>query len=293
MKSTLANLLLVLAFCTITVPVSTSAATKKSADLEAAIADRTRNADNAARDIYRHPYETLTFWGLKPNMTVIEIAPGGAYWTEILAPYAKATGGHYIGQMPDETNPKIPEAARKNITMFKARYADEAKFGKVAWVDWQPGTGRPLGRPNSADMVICARYMHDYMWTKGAVESVLKDVYAVLKPGGILAIEQHRADPRKQVQDAHDGYINTDFMIAALTEAGFRLDAKSEVNANPKDTKDYPLGVWTLPPTSARTKPPYMLEWFGRPSESLLKDPAFYKAIGESDRMTLRFRTPV
>ena len=127
------------------------------------------------------------------------------------------------------------------------------------------------------------------MWFPGQLDKVLKDFHAVLKPGGILAVEDHRADPRKQVTDAHDGYVNTAFLVAAVEKAGFKLEASSEINANPKDTKDYPLGVWTLPPTNATTKQPYMLGWPGMNPDAKLESEK-YKAIGESDRMTLRFR---
>ena len=268
-----------------------AAETKYDAVLKAAVADKARSPENTARDMYRRPYEALTFWGLKPGMTVIELDPASGYWTEILAPYAHASGGHYVAQMPDETGPKMSEQRKKSITAFKGRFADEAKFGKVTWVDYQESGTRPLGPPASADMIISARNMHDYMWEKGQLEKVLKDMYTVLKPGGILAVEDHRADPRPQVQDARDGYVNTAYMVAAVEKAGFKLEASSEIYANPKDTKDYPLGVWALPPTNATKRLGYMLDWPGlRPDAKL--EPEKYKAIGESDRMTLRFRKP-
>lgn len=257
--------------------------------LKAAIADRARSAENVPRDAYRHPYQTLTFWGLKPGLNVIEIEPGGGYWTEILAPYAKATGGQYGTTIPDLSNPKVSDAARKYVADFKARFAAEDKFGKVQWIAMS-GEESPLGPPSSADMVITARNIHDWMWTPGELDKVLAGFHAVLKSGGILAVEDHRADPRPQVIDAHDGYVNTKFLVDAVEKAGFKLEAVSEINANPKDTKDYPFGVWTLPPTNARKTPPYLQTWPGRPADSALLDPAKYQAIGESDRMTLRFR---
>jgi predicted methyltransferase len=276
---------------------ATSATVARAADtsvdeaLKAAIADSSRTGENVPRDVYRHPYQTLTFWGLKPGLKVIEIEPGGGYWTEILAPYAKATGGQYGTTIPDLSNPKIPAAARKYVTDFKARFAAEDKFGKVQWIAMSSEES-PLGPPGSADMVITARNIHDWMWTQGQLEKVLAGFYAVLKPGGILAVEDHRADPRPQVIDAHDGYVNTKFLVDAVEKAGFKLEAASEINANPKDTKDYPFGVWTLPPTNARKAPGYMETWPGRPADSTLLEPAKYQAIGESDRMTLRFRKP-
>jgi predicted methyltransferase len=265
------------------------AAEPTHAKLRAAIADGFRLPEHVARDPHRHPYETLAFWGLKPGLSVLEIAPGTGYWNEILAPYAKATGGQYAATMPDETRADFPADARPRIVAYKGRYADAAKFGKVVWSDWSPSRTTPLAPANSVDMVITARNIHDFMWFPGQTEKALKDFHAVLKPGGILAIEEHRADPRKQVTDARDGYVNTDFLVAAVEKAGFKLDAASEINANPKDTKDYPLGVWALPPTNATTRLPFMLDWPGLKPDGKL-EPEKYKAIGESDRMTLRFR---
>jgi len=222
-----------------------------------------RMADNKARDAFRHPMETLTFWGLKPGMTVLEILPGDSgYWTEIVAPYLKFTSGHYIatGKMP-------------------TRFGDEAIFGKTEWVNTL-GRG-PLTPPGVADLVIVSRNIHDFMWTPGLNDRLLKDFNASLKPGGILAVEEHRADPRPQVKEARDGYVETKVLIADVERAGFKLQAQSEINANPKDTKDHPFGVWTLPPTRRSAQPP-------APDDPKF-DHAKYDAIGESDRMTLRF----
>ena len=231
--------------------------------LTAAINGKQRMPDNKARDPFRHPAETLSFWGLKPGMTVLEILPGdSAYWTEILGPYLKATGGRYIatGKMPE-------------------RIGDEAIFGKTEWVNTL-GRG-PIVPAGTVDLVIVARNIHDFMWTPGLNERLLKDFQATLKPGGLMGVEEHRADPRPQVKEARDGYVETKVLIADVEKAGFKLQAASEVNANPKDTKDHPFGVWTLPPTRRSAQPP-------APA-----DPAFnhakYDAIGESDRMTLRF----
>lgn len=266
--------------------VMTAQAAELPADaaLKKAVADPARGPAHTARDIYRHPYESLAFWGVKPGLTVIEIAPGAGYWTEILAPYAKATGGRYIATVGDTSNPKMSEASRKFFTDFKARFAPY----DAQWVVSGEGGG-PLGAPNSADIVITARNIHDFMWEPGLLDKTLAEFRAVLKPGGILAIEDHRADPRAQVTNAHDGYVSTAVMVAAVEKAGFKLDASSEINANPKDTKDYPFGVWSLPPTNATQVLGFMKPWPGR-GEGAPLDPAKAKAIGESDRMTLRFR---
>jgi predicted methyltransferase len=237
--------------------------------LTTAVASSHRPAGDKARDGARHPAASLEFWGLKPGQTVIEIAPGGGYWSEILAPYAKQTHGHYIAAMGKEGQ-KLPD-----------RFADAKTYGDIKYTVFGNKSG-PLGPAGSADLVLTARNIHDWMWTPGYAEKGVKDFYAVLKPGGILAVEDHRADPRPQKGDARDGYVATANIVKMAKDAGFVLEASSEINANPKDTKDHPFGVWTLPPT--------------RRSAEQGDNPKFdhtkYDAIGESDRMTLRFRKP-
>jgi predicted methyltransferase len=249
------------------------------AALAAAIAGPQRAPENVARDGARHPGETLTFWGLKPKLTVIELSPGGGYWTEILAPYAKATGGIYVATAADLDNPKLSEGAKKGRANFEAKYGDQAKYGPIRYVNFGPVSG-PLGSPGSADLVITARNIHNWM-VQGSLDKVLKDAHAVLKPGGVLAVEEHRSDPKPELQGVSNGYVSTATVIAAAEKAGFKLAAKSEVNANPKDTKDHPFGVWTLPPSRWTT------------ANGQGSDPKFdrtkFDAIGESDRMTLRF----
>jgi predicted methyltransferase len=230
------------------------------------VAGPQRSADNRRRDPFRHPVESLTFWGLAPGMTVIEIEPSGGYWTEILAPYLLATRGRYIGAVSGEG------------AAFKARYADPALWGRIEVVP----LGGPLTAPGTADLVLTARNFHNWMWQPGQVAAYLASFHAALKPRAILAVEEHRADPRPQIDDAHDGYVATAYLTKAVERAGFRLDARSEINANPRDTKDYPFGVWTLPPTRRNHAR-------GQPTPAGF-DPGKYEAIGESDRMTLRFR---
>jgi predicted methyltransferase len=235
--------------------------------LAAAVASPSRSPKNVARDPWRHPQATLEFWGLRPGMTVVEIDPSGGYWTEILAPYLKATGGHYIG------------AVAGDPAGFKAKFADPAIWGDIAVVPFGVG---PLAAPGTADMVITARNIHDWMWTPGKLDAALSDFHAALTPGGILALEEHRADPRPMNPEARDGYVATAWLVDAVDKGGFALAAKSEINANPKDDKNHPFGVWTLPPTlraHAKDQPV--------PADY---DAAKYVAIGESDRMTLRFK---
>ena len=239
--------------------------------LAAAVASPVRTPANVARDIYRHPRESLSFWGLKPGDTILEIWPGGGYWTEMLAPYAKATGGKYIAALQSPSRP------------LPAKFADKAVYGDIATTVFDDKSG-PLLPAGKADFLLTARNIHDWMATPGMPEKAFADFYAALKPGGILAVEQHRADPRPMKKDASDGYMSTAYVVKLAQGAGFRLEGQSEINANPKDTKDHPFGVWTLPPT--RESAPG-----GQPP-----NPAFdhtkYDAIGESDRMTLRFRKP-
>jgi predicted methyltransferase len=239
--------------------------------LTAAAGSSHRPAGDTARDGARHPVASLGFWGLKPGQTVIEIAPGGGYWSEILAPYAKQTHGHYIAAM-GKADQKLP-----------ARFADAGSYGDIKYTVFNATSGA-LGPAGSADLVLTARNIHDWMWTPGYAEKGMKDFYAVLKPGGILAVEDHRADPRPQIGDARDGYVATANIVKMAKAAGFVLEASSEINANPKDTKDHLFGVWTLPPTR-RSAPD------GQPDNPNF-DHRKYDAIGESDRMTLRFRKP-
>jgi predicted methyltransferase len=248
-------------------PLMADAAWAADAALSAAVAPAHRDAGSVARDKARHPAQSLEFWGLKPGMTVIEISPGGGYWSEILAPYAKATHGHYIAAMGN-ANQKLP-----------AKFANAATYGAVGYTVFSNSSGPMTG---NADLVLTARNVHNWMG-QGFDAKAFRDFYAALKPGGILAVEEHRSDPRPMAAKANDGYVSTQHVIDLATAAGFRLEAHSEINANPKDSKDHPFGVWTLPPSR-------------NSSASGQPDPKFnhakYDAIGESDRMTLRFRKP-
>ena len=242
-----------------------------------------RGDEAKARDRYRHPVESLTFWGLKPGMAILEIQPGGAsWWTEILAPYAKRTGGSFYVTGADLDNPDLPAAARKSREEFEARYgAKPDLYGKIGVVNWG-AKSKPLPK-ESYDFILTARSVHGWMRTPGMVEKTFKEFHDALKPGGILAVEQHRANPGPQDPKAESGYVTEAYVIEQAEKAGFKLAAKSEINANPKDTKDHPFGVWTLPPALRSTA-------YGSQTD---KDPNFdhskYEAIGESDRMTLKF----
>lgn len=253
------------------------------AQLKAAVASPDRGAENRVRDRSRHPAETLSFWGLKPKQTVIEVSPGGGYWTEILAPYAKATGGTYVAGVTDVDNPRTSEGAKRALETFKANYANAGKYGVIRYTGFGVAS-KPLGSPGSADLVITARNIHNFTYQAGMLDKAMNDFFAVLKPDGVLGVEEHRADPRAEVPGITDGYVSKATVVAAAEKAGFKLAASSEINANPKDTKDHPFGVWTLPPVR-RSAPA------GQPANPDFNR-AKYDAIGESDRMTLRFVKP-
>ena len=236
-----------------------------------------------ARDKWRHPEESLYFWGLRPGQTVIDVNPGGGYWTNIIAPFLAETGGHYIAATGDLNDPKISDEDRRERASIEAKYMSDARvYGDVKLAGFGPVSG-PLAPPDSVDLVLVSRETHNWVRPQGFMQKALGDFYAALKPGGVLAIEDHRApegaDPAKG-----DGYIPESYMIDQATKAGFKLVAKSEINANPKDTKDHPFGVWTLPPT--RQSAPD-----GQPPNPGF-DHSKYDAIGESDRMTLKFVKP-
>jgi predicted methyltransferase len=259
--------------------VNLAAGAKNDAQIEKAVAGDWRSADNKSRDVYRHPAEALSFWGLKPGMAILELQPGGGWWTEILAPYARLTKGEFYATAADLGDPALSDNARKGRADFEAKYANAAVYGKVNLVNWG-AKAAPLPA-NKFDFVLAARVFHG--WMNGNTQDAnLAKIFASLKPGGILAIEQHRGNPG--AEPVKDGYVTEQAVIDAATKAGFKLEGKSEVNANPKDTKDHPFGVWTLPPTRQSSEN-------GKPVDPSF-DRAKYDAIGESDRMTLKFSKP-
>jgi predicted methyltransferase len=267
-------------------PAAAETAPAAEDPLAAAINSDSRSAEDKSRDQYRHPQEALAFWGLQPGMTILEVQPGGGWWTEILAPYAHATGGKYYATAADLDNPELSEGARKGRADFEARLAAKsATHGQVQLVNFGPKS-KPLPE-NTFDFALSARSVHGWMGN-GLTDKILKDLYGALKPGGILAIEQHRANPGEQDPKAASGYVTEAYVIEQAQKAGFELVERSEINANAADTKDHPFGVWTLPPTK-RTRP-YSE---GPDAHDLKFDRTKYDAIGESDRMTLKFRKPV
>ncbi|MGV6800706.1 MAG: class I SAM-dependent methyltransferase [bacterium] len=248
------------------------------------IAGAHRSDKDQTRDKARHPQATLEFFGLEPAMTVVEAFPGGGWYTQIIAPYIMQGAGTYYaaGFDPDSSSERV----QKYLTKFRTDFVENPDlYGNVQMTvlsESSPGVA-PDG---SADMVLTFRNIHNWM-SGGYADKVFADFYKALKPGGILGVVEHRL-PEGMDQDpkAASGYVSEATVIAMAEKAGFELVAKSEINANPADTADHPFGVWTLPPTRRSS------EGQGQPPAEDF-DRAKYDAIGESDRMTLKFRKPV
>ena len=265
-----------LAACTSTPAASSQATTPAptiaNAQLDAAVAGSWRDPKNTARDVYRHPRETLAFFGVQPDHTVIEISPGGGWYTEILAPYLHASG-NYVAAMP--AAPMDSGGGRRNAALRAKLAADAARYGKAEYRKFD-GKAPDFGTAGSADAVLTFRNVHNWVADDSAA-AYFRAFFAVLKPGGTLGVVDHRAKPGTALDAMKkSGYLTEALVIDLATRAGFTLVASSQVNANPKDDADHPNGVWTLPPSNRHDA----------------ADKAAYQAIGESDRMTLRFRKP-
>ena len=238
--------------------------------LENAISGEHRTTKAKARDQYRHPVETLSFFGFTPNMTVVEITPGGGWYTEILAPALKGTGKLYGAHYPDTGADDYYSNSRKKL---EKKLASNPVYSDVVLTDFTPLQGSKLAPQGSADLVLTFRNLHN--WKDAGVEQVFKDAFKALKPGGVLGVVEHRLPAGVSVEKAK-GYVSEVKTIKQAKAAGFRFSASSEINANSKDLAIYPKGVWTLPPSLGLGD----------------TDKAKYLAIGESDRMTLKFVKP-
>lgn len=229
-----------------------------------------RSASNVARDGARHPVEVLQFFGVRKDSTVVEILPGSAgYYMEILAPYLKESGRYIAASRDSAAAPQYLADHQKLLARLKA---EPALYGKVVVTQFNAGR-HEIAPPGSADFVLTFRNLHNWL-ERGELEGALRAFHKALKPGGVLGVVDHRGrTDLSQEAQMKSGYVRQDVAIALIEKAGFRLASASEVNANPRDTKDYPAGVWTLPPT-------YRLKD---------QDRAKYQAIGESDRFTLKF----
>ncbi len=236
-----------------------------------------RSPQNRARDKYRHPQETLGFFGIKPSDTIIEITPSAGWYTEVLAPLVKGKG-RYFGTVTDPAKTSSDASRDYNTKQNKAlreKIAARADvYGDASLLEIDP-KAPVIGDSGSADVVLTFRNVHNWMGA-GTQAEMFEAFFEVLKPGGTLGVVEHRAKDDVPPGDK-TGYVGEAQVIAMALAAGFTLDARSEINANPKDTKDYVNGVWTLPPNLREGE----------------KDRAKYLAIGESDRMTLRFKKPL
>lgn len=229
--------------------------------LKAAIASDQRTPENVQRDVGRHPYETLSFFGVTPKSHVVELSPGGGWYTEILAPYLRADGKLILAGVSPRLKTKLE--------------AKPAMYDKVVSAAFDPKTKLDYAPKGSVDVVLTFRNVHNWIsMNDTAAKEVFKSAYDALKKGGVFGVVEHRL-PAATMQDAKasSGYMHEKFVIQLAESVGFTLLEKSEINANPKDTSNYEKGVWTLPPTFANKE----------------VDKAKYEAIGESDRMTLKF----
>jgi predicted methyltransferase len=240
--------------------------------LQAAIANPERTPAFVKRDTVRHPQQELEFFGLHPDMTVVEVYPGGGYWTEILAPYLKAAGTYYVAVL----SANDPEAPKPGKDTFRSKLAANPDvYGKITLTELglDHYTVAPAG---TVDLIVTFRNLHNWMYS-GYAPAALEAFYRALKAGGILGIEDHRGrEDVPQDPKADNGYVRQDYTIELAKKAGFEFVGSSEINANPRDTKDWPKGVWTLPPTLALKD----------------KDRDKYITIGEADNYVLKFRKP-
>jgi len=232
-----------------------------------------RSPANKARDRYRHPVETLTFFGIRPDMTVVELWPFGGWYTEILAPYLRDHGTLYAAAMDPASTSKSDLKYNSELhAMFDSR---PAVFDKVRLSVLAPGKMQ-IAPDGSADLVLTFRNIHNWAWA-GMQKDVFAAAFRALKPGGILGVVEHRNnDPDFEPKKPGEAYVGEKYAISLIESTGFKYVGHSDINRNPKDTKDYPKGVWTLPPIYAEGD----------------KDRAKYAAIGESDRFTLKFTKP-
>ncbi len=254
--------------------IAASGVSADAAAMAEILAGEHRSAENRARDRYRHPAETLEFFGLRPDSTVVEVWPGAGWYTEIIAPYVRDRGRFIAaGFDPDSEI----EFIREGVARYQAKLDEYPElYDKVEMAVLMPPDKLDFVPPGSVDLVLSFRSIHNWM-PRGSADMMFAAMYRALKPGGVLGIVEHRGIPSvPQDPKAESGYVNQQYAIELAEKAGFVLNGSSEINANPADTKDYPEGVWTLPPTLRMGES-------GRES---------YLAIGESDRFTLRFVKP-
>lgn len=244
-------------------------------DLHEIIESKQRSATAKARDDARHPYETLTFFGVAPDMTVVELWPGGGWYTDIIAPYVAREGEFIAAHFNPASNHRYADFFRSSLDAYQTKLQNNSSwYQKVVIRPFEPPETPPLAEFGSVDMVLSFRSVHNWM-ADGVLKEVLREVHKILRPGGVFGVVESRANPDDPVdKKATNGYVNQAWLIETVNSVGFQMVANSEINANPKDTADHPNGVWTLPP---RLQLPEG------------ENPAKYNAIGESDRFTLKF----
>lgn len=246
-------------------------------DLQQAVKHSTRSASSISRDQYRHPIETLTFFGITPTSTVVEISPGAGWYSEILAPLLAVSGTYYAAHFPAATTSDYYKRGR---AAFVEKLASDPAYNRVQLTEFAPNNHSNIAPEGSADVVLTFRNLHNWYSNGGddGMVAIFKDFYKTLKPGGVLGVVEHRLPTDKMTGDwIKTGYFPQQLAISLAEQAGFIFEASSEINANANDKADYTGGVWTLPPTLQLKE----------------QDKEKYLAIGESDRMTLKFRKPV
>lgn len=238
--------------------------------LKEAVSSDLRTSHNVKRDKYRYPRETLEFFGLRPDMTVIEISPGAGWYTEILAPLLTKKGQYIMAAPPvTESSPAYAKANQEKVNKILERHPEVKAKARI--VDFSPLTKKDMVRPGTADMIVTFRNVHNWVGNKSA-QAAFHSFYRALKPGGVLGVVEHRRPDNAKI-DPKSGYMSEKQVIALAQKAGFKLVARTQINANPRDKGHHPKGVWTLPPSLRLGD----------------QDRAKYEAIGESDRMTLKF----
>ena len=260
-----------LAFAALVAAAPVQAETNEA--LRAAVDHPGRTADERARDQYRHPYETLEFFGIEPDMTVVELYPGSGWYSAVLARYLNPNG-RLIAAHFNLDRENAPAYYKRSYDAYVARFVESGDYGAVEVIAFDPPELTRLGEPGSANAVLTFRNIHTWMGD-GQLDTVFRAAYDVLKEGGVFGVVGHRLpEDREQDPAASTGYVKESVVIEAAERAGFTLAARSEINANPRDDHDHPNGVWTLPPS------------LNVPAGESADD---YRAIGESDRFTLKF----
>tara|TARA_R110002126_G_scaffold16527_6_gene65974 strand:- start:1357 stop:2181 length:825 start_codon:yes stop_codon:yes gene_type:complete len=244
--------------------------------LQQAADHHVRSEQNKSRDQFRNPVQTLAFFEVTPKSTVVEISPGGGWYTEILAPLLASHGKYYAAHFPADSS---SDYYNRNLAAFKQKLAADPIYSRVQLTTFAPGNSSDIAPAGSADVVLTFRNLHNWYGQGGddGMVAIFKDFYKALKPGGVLGVVEHRLPAEKANGEwTRSGYFPQQLTITLAEQAGFVLEDSSEINANPKDNADHPKGVWTLPPGLRLGE----------------EDKAKYQAIGESDRMTLKFRKP-